>query len=338
MKVFAHIPAVLKPLPPLFGPEWTSVYMSGAWTAENAGGCSNDLWSFFTNPHFRLTAPQPCEAVIFLECPQEYSVNLRLFSGRIATPRLLRTGKAQTSGSYRAGCCLLSSFLAAGDYTLICSTFKPQNLGAFQISLHYRIASTSTSGEAGDGGHPTLAPLPYPYAIPPDPRLFLHTIRGPSVAAKASRHAWGRVALQLLSAPTKVSLRLQVIARKLPLKTPPVLSLYLFAPSDSCSSNGDGSSKEGKHLQLVKKSDLEGGLSEDGRVKSSAAQDLLQRQGVLNITLAELNDTNHAYIVFISTPPKSSSACSSAEVDGEWEPTPWVLHIISDQDVQCSAL
>ena len=132
---------------------------------------------------------------------QEYSVNLRLFSGRIATPRLLRTGKAKTSGSYRAGCCVLSCFLVAGEYTLICSTFKPDNLGSFQIGLHY----SSSSNNNSSGREPSICPMPYPYAVPPDPRLFLQSIRGPSAAARAARHAWGRVALQIAAAPTRVS-------------------------------------------------------------------------------------------------------------------------------------
>ena len=81
----------------------------------------------------------------------------------------------------------------------------------------------------------------------------------------------------------QVSLRLEILTRKLPLKTPPVMTLYLFAPtendanSNNSNSNSNGS-KVGKQLQLVKKSDLDGGLSDDGRTKSSAAQDLLQRQ------------------------------------------------------------
>lgn len=81
-----------------------------------------------------------------------------------------------------------------------------------------------------------------------------------------------------------MSLRLEVLAAKLPLKTPPVMNLYVFAPVEGNSSNSSGNSnssvstKGGKQLQLIKKSDLDGGLSEDGRTKSSAAQDLLQRQ------------------------------------------------------------
>lgn len=142
-------------------------------------------------------------------------MNLRLFSSRIATPRLLRTGKAMTSGSYRAGCCYLSSSLNAGEYTLICSTFKPDNLGPFQIGLHHRrsISSNSSSRASSNTSNRssplTLAPMPYPYAVPPDPRLYYEAIKGPSAAARAARHVWGRVALQLSTAPTRVRLRMQ---------------------------------------------------------------------------------------------------------------------------------
>ena len=86
--------------------------------------------------------------------------------------------------------------------------------------------------------------------------------------------------LVLCELKRQVSLRLEILTRKLPLLTTPVLSLYLFAPVENNSKNhsNSNSSKGSKQLQLIKKSDLEGGLSEDGRVKSSAAQDLLQRQ------------------------------------------------------------
>ncbi|KAL8450454.1 hypothetical protein Emed_002542 [Eimeria media] len=384
MKVFSHIPASLEPLPPLFEPNWNSVYLmagalvcsglllllvesfsfaavdftlvfaaytpktnsllcQGEWTRDNAGGCSNDLWSFFKNPHFRLFVPEPIEAVFFLECPDalpcvgeafaEYSVNLRLFNGRIATPRLLRTGKAKTSGSYRAGCCMLAAPLSAGDYTLICSTFKPDNIGTFQISLHYRNSnsSSSSSSSSSSKGRPVLSPMPYPYAVPPDRRLFFQSLRGPSAAALAAKHMWGRVAIQA-SVPTRVSLRLEILASKLPLPSPPSLTLYLFAPADG----GSGSSKKPKQLQLIKKSDLDGGLSEDGKTKSSAAQDLLQRQGVLNVTLADLTDTNHAYIAFIYSPFLGNNA--DPEVGKDWGPIPWMLNVISDHKLQCTAL
>ncbi len=47
--------------------------------------------------------PVAAEVILFLECPCEHSVNLRVFRGTLATPRILRTGKAVSSGPYRAG-------------------------------------------------------------------------------------------------------------------------------------------------------------------------------------------------------------------------------------------
>ncbi|KAL8432343.1 hypothetical protein ACSSS7_004660 [Eimeria intestinalis] len=246
---------------------------------------------------------------------------------------------------------MLSASLSPGEYTLICSTFKPDNLGTFQISLHYRNSNSSSSNSSSSSssnsssssrkGRPVMAPTPYPYAVPPDRRLFFQSLRGPSAAALGARHTWGRVAIQA-SVPTRVSLRLEILASKLPLPSSPSLTLYLFAPADSSSSsssssinNNSSSSKKPKQLQLIKKSDLDGGLSEDGRTKSSAAQDLLQRQGVLNVTLADLTDTSHAYIAFIYSPfPEDSDP----EVGKEWGPIPWILHVISDHKLQCTAL
>ncbi|PHJ20197.1 calpain family cysteine protease domain-containing protein, partial [Cystoisospora suis] len=315
IKVYGHIQLNLTQLPPLLPPDTQSVYFKGNWGPSTSGGCSNDLWRYFTNPHIRLKVPQPCEAFFFLESPQEHSVNLRLFKHRVATARILRTGKALSTGPYRAGCCVLKTFLEATTYTIIPSTFRPDDMDQFQLCIHVPGASLQKP----------LVPilLPHPYAIPPPPSFFYRIIDG----SKSLLHLWSRVAMQV-HGPTLVALRLELLSPPEPGDTYPSLTVYRYGevpheqPSSSCRdrnrrdageggdgrSGGGGKGQASRHgsggnrkLQLVLRSDLDGGLSEDGHTSSSAAQDLFQRQGVVNVTLVELGDPFSPYVVFIST-------------------------------------
>eukprot|EP00923_Selenidium_pygospionis_P035191 GHVN01061360.1.p1 GENE.GHVN01061360.1~~GHVN01061360.1.p1 ORF type:complete len:1429 (-),score=298.29 GHVN01061360.1:269-4216(-) len=136
LRVYSHVPVSVSPLPSLFSSDWRSTYYKGNWQPSTAGGCSNSLWSYFTNPQARLTLNYTCELILFLECPQENSVNLRIFKGRVATARLLRTGRAISSGPYHSGCCMIRQVLERGEYSLIMSTFRAAEVGDFQLVVH----------------------------------------------------------------------------------------------------------------------------------------------------------------------------------------------------------
>eukprot|EP00921_Rhytidocystis_pertsovi_P002899 GHVQ01004863.1.p1 GENE.GHVQ01004863.1~~GHVQ01004863.1.p1 ORF type:complete len:1054 (+),score=108.54 GHVQ01004863.1:196-3357(+) len=284
LKVYSHVNTSLRQLPPLVPRGWQSWYLKGQWTSSTAGGCSNDLWSFLTNPHIRLVMPQSADVALFLECPQEHSVNLRIFKGRVATARLLRTGRALSSGPYRAGCCVTRTHLKRGVYTLVASTFRPSELGEFQLCLH-------TPPEAET---PLLLALPYPHAIPPLPGFCYKTIQCGGQGVPLSEKI-------LVSAerPTMVSVRVQIFYIE-PGDALPSLTMYRQRVLEDCDNPQYSSDALRVIEDIVVRSDLEGGLREDGRRSSSAAHDLYQRQGVINISLVELESSCYPYILHMS--------------------------------------
>ncbi|CBZ49585.1 hypothetical protein NCLIV_000790 [Neospora caninum Liverpool] len=342
IKVYGHVHSSLTQLPPLLPPDAQSIYFKGSWGPTTAGGCSNDLWRYFTNPHIRLKVPQPCDAIFFLESPQEHSVNLRLFKNRVATARLLRTGKALSTGPYRAGCCMLKARLDAATYTIIPSTFRPDDLDNFQLSLHV----------PGNVAKPRPMLLPQPYAIPPPSPLFYRVVDG----RKCMHQVWSRVALQV-QGPTLVALRLQLPGPPEPRDAFPSLTVYRYtetAERERAERERD-ERKSQKKLHFVIRSDLDGGLSEDGHTASSAAQDLFQKQGVVNVSSVELLDPLSPYVIFISTlnGEEDADGCPvyahsreaalhylhRQEGRRKEEPPssrPWMLHVIADNplDVQ----
>lgn len=191
LQAYLPVPGSLVALPPLVPDGFARGAADGSWTSETAGGCSNSLWSFFRNPQLRIEVPQGGAEYLrlFLECPAEHSVNVRLFRGTAARPDALR--HVETSGAYRQGCCtLLLENVAEGPYVAIVSTFRAGCLGDFRLTWH---ASAVLQ----------VRPQPHPFAYPLEPplRCAQHQV----LAGKGSRI---RVGLAVAS-PALVSARLQ---------------------------------------------------------------------------------------------------------------------------------
>mmetsp|Transcript_85680 Transcript_85680/g.239422 ORF Transcript_85680/g.239422 Transcript_85680/m.239422 type:complete len:931 (+) Transcript_85680:117-2909(+) len=160
IQVYTAVPGTLTLLPPLIPEGYTSGSVVGHWTAETAGGCSNNLWQYFQNPHWRLEVPEGelVTAIIFIECPKEYSVNVRLFKGSVARPEDLR--RAFSSGAYRQGCAMLRAVdLEPGPYVAVVSTFRPNLLGDYRLAWHCSRATLFRPQP-----HAFAAPLPAPLA------------------------------------------------------------------------------------------------------------------------------------------------------------------------------
>lgn len=138
IQVYAASFVTLTQLPPLIPNTFSSGSTCGEWTRETAGGCSNNLWLYFQNPQWRFEVPEPgiSSLILFLECPAEHSVNLRLFMGGVARPEALR--RAESSGAYRQGCCVLriEEGLEPGPYVLVCSTFRPGLTAQYRMCWH----------------------------------------------------------------------------------------------------------------------------------------------------------------------------------------------------------
>jgi len=137
LQVYSPVPITLTPIPDLVPEGWHSGRIDGYWQKASAGGCSNNLWSFFKNPHWSIEVPPGglSHLYVFLECSAEHSLNIRLFSGLGARPEQLRFAKS--SGPYRQGCCFLKlTDLSPGPYVAVVSTFRSGLVGSYRLSYH----------------------------------------------------------------------------------------------------------------------------------------------------------------------------------------------------------
>lgn len=216
LQVYSTIPGILTPLPPLVPDSFASGHIDGTWTAETAGGCSNNLWDYFRNPHWRLEIPaggvRPL--IIFVECPSEYSVNVRIFRGAVARPEHLRT--VESSGAYRQGCCMLRiEDLPEGQYVAVVSTFRPGLLGSYRLAWH-----------ASQPIH--LKPQPHPFAATPAEPL--HSSKFPIAAGIRTYLRMKPVGSNHSNQHVLVSARLQC---DFMVGLPPLMRLLLEAVSAS---------------------------------------------------------------------------------------------------------
>lgn len=107
----------------------------GAWTRSTAGGNAESP-RYSTNPQFSLEVSRHADVSILLECPDvELATHTKLFwskGKRIAQVR--SRDVIQDSGDYRRGCALAEKKgLNRGEYTIVCSTFAPDQLGPFAL-------------------------------------------------------------------------------------------------------------------------------------------------------------------------------------------------------------
>ncbi|KAL9107885.1 MAG: hypothetical protein Q9227_007303 [Pyrenula ochraceoflavens] len=114
---------------------------NAAWTRNNAGG-NSDHRSYTTNPQFYLTLHYPASIAILLEVPQPSqespAVHTRVYFApsqrRLA--RLRGNDMLASSGDYRRQSAVLETHLDAGNYTIICSTFMPEQFEKFHLSVY----------------------------------------------------------------------------------------------------------------------------------------------------------------------------------------------------------
>lgn len=108
---------------------------SGSWTASTAGGNAESP-RYSSNPQFTLEASERTDVSILLEAnDSELATHVKLFwsnGQRIA--RVRNRDMIADSGDYRRGCALAETkSLEKGVYTIVCSTFAPDQLGRFTL-------------------------------------------------------------------------------------------------------------------------------------------------------------------------------------------------------------
>ncbi|KAK4497365.1 hypothetical protein PRZ48_011816 [Zasmidium cellare] len=111
--------------------------ITGAWTKETAGGNAQHV-SYCDNPQYSLLVPQKTSICMLLEGYNEkLNVHVKLLhSNGQRVFRIRNRDIIVDSKEYRPGCCLAEfEDLEAGRYTIICSTFEPQQLDNFALQI-----------------------------------------------------------------------------------------------------------------------------------------------------------------------------------------------------------
>ena len=106
-----------------------------SWTKETAGGNAHSP-TYPTNPQFAIFVPNRTSLSLLLESAnEELNVHVKLVhSGGQRLTAIRNRDIIFDSGQYRRGCCMVETTeLAAGRYTIICSTFEPQQLSNFTL-------------------------------------------------------------------------------------------------------------------------------------------------------------------------------------------------------------
>jgi hypothetical protein len=109
----------------------------GAWTVRTAGGNASAP-SYPTNPQFSISVPAATNILLILETDQEeLAVHVKMvWAGGQRVTSLTAKDIVGESGDYRRGCALLSlSNVAAGKYTIVCSTFEAGQRGNFTLRV-----------------------------------------------------------------------------------------------------------------------------------------------------------------------------------------------------------
>ena len=135
----------LAELGPAIDPYRTPQIVSTAWTRATAGG-SSDSPRYLLNPQFTLKIAQDTSVALVLNSLSTTSraaananIHVKLLiasSGGYRIARLRQRDIVAHSGDYRRGATVLERVLPKGLYTVICSTFEPDQLSKFELGFY----------------------------------------------------------------------------------------------------------------------------------------------------------------------------------------------------------
>lgn len=116
----------------------------GSWTLRTAGGNASAS-SYPLNPQFTISLPSASPLTLILETDQEeLAVHVKLVwanGERVST--VTSKDIVGGSGDYRRGCALATlPNVAAGKYTIVCSTFEAGQIGNFTLRVGSQVPST----------------------------------------------------------------------------------------------------------------------------------------------------------------------------------------------------
>ncbi|KAF2096321.1 cysteine proteinase [Rhizodiscina lignyota] len=136
LSAFANSPISLEPVTDKYT---HSITVPGSWNPASAGGNATSP-TYSRNPQFSLTVTSPTSLTLLLETlQQDINVHVKLThssGGKRITSTLKRRDILVDSGDYRRQSCVAElEDLGPGTYTIIASTFEPDQIAAFSLRL-----------------------------------------------------------------------------------------------------------------------------------------------------------------------------------------------------------
>lgn len=111
--------------------------LRAAWTIHTAGG-NADSEHYPTNPQFMLQVSEKCDVSVLLESENaDLAIHTKIFwSGGERVSAIRTRDILADSGDYRRGIALAEQDdMIPGCYTIVCSTFNPDQLGKFTVRI-----------------------------------------------------------------------------------------------------------------------------------------------------------------------------------------------------------
>ncbi|OAF58125.1 cysteine protease [Pseudogymnoascus destructans] len=132
---------------------------AGTWTSKTAGGNASSP-TYASNPQFKLHLPTTPTylSLVLAASPPDLAIHVKLVWGRgQRVTSVTSQDIVGESGSYRRGCALANlTNVAAGDYTIVCSTFESGQTGKFTLRIESTTECVVTPVENEDAGRLTL--------------------------------------------------------------------------------------------------------------------------------------------------------------------------------------
>lgn len=130
---------------------------TGSWTEGSAGGCMSHP-SFYTNPQYKISVSSSGnggklpQVFLMIEAPRTFPVNVKLVKGGNRVSSAAQDAVVLGSGDYRHGFAFARGQLEPGSYVAVISTFEPDLLGDFFLTVGSTAAFTVSPVEAeGEG-------------------------------------------------------------------------------------------------------------------------------------------------------------------------------------------
>lgn len=184
----------------------------GSWTASTAGGNVNSD-SYSQNPQFKVVVPSRAQILLFLEAdPDVLPIHVKLvWAGGHRVRSLATKDVVGGSGDYGRGCALAElRDVAAGVYTIVCSTFEAGQLGNFTLHVKSTVVTSVTPVLADGAGRLVLQCPDIQFGPGVDRWLApIHVTRMTNMRAIVKyQHSYSRRTMNAPRCPIRVSIEL----------------------------------------------------------------------------------------------------------------------------------